>query len=234
MPGITYLCKVNHCFNRFKQLLFSFINCSTANSTSVDTQISDSLKNKEVLSSMCDNVKESLRTSITEVSTKIDRLLSRNDDLQMEISSASEQIDVPAKTSVAAATALNVNILDELADRECRQKNLIIYNFPENSDHQADKAKFLELSKLVFNLDLNVTKIIRLGKRNDEKRRPLLVGLDSDAAKIEILSQSGKLRRFDQYNEVYIVADKMKFTLWLTKPSLRGRSTKNLLMNLNL
>ena len=125
MPGITYLCKVNHCFNRFKQLLFSFINCSTANSTSVGTQISDSLKNKEVLSSMCDNVKESLRTSITEVSTKIDRLLSRNDDLQMEISSASEtyQIDVPAKTSAAAATALNVNILDELADRERRRKN---------------------------------------------------------------------------------------------------------------
>ena len=111
---------------------------------------------------------------------------------------------------------------------------MIIYNFTENSDHQADKAKFLELSKLVFNLDLNVTKIIRLGKRNDEKCRPLLAGLDSDAAKIEILSQSGKLRRFDQYNEVYIVADKTKFTLWLTKLSMRGRSTKNLLMNLNL
>ena len=27
VPGITYLCKVNHCCNRFKQLLFSFINC---------------------------------------------------------------------------------------------------------------------------------------------------------------------------------------------------------------
>ena len=120
---VTYLCKVNHCCNRFKQLLFSFINCSTANSTSVDTQISDSLKNKEVLSSMCDNVKESLRTSITEVSTKIDRLLSRNDDLQMEISSASEQIDVPAKTGVAAATASTAsstahNMIDELADRD--------------------------------------------------------------------------------------------------------------------
>ena len=239
VPGITYLCKVNHCCNRFKQLLFSFINCSTANSTSVDTQISDSLKNKEVLSSMCDNVKESLRTSITEVSTKIDRLLSRNDDLQMEISSASEQIDVPAKTSAAAATAstaLNVNILDELADRDRRRKNLIIYNFPENSDHQADKAKFLELSKLVFNLDLNITKIIRLGKRNDEKRRPLLVGLDSDAAKIEVLSQSGKLCRFDQYNEVYIVADKTKYEREKHKKlvnelkSRRSKGEKNLII----
>ena len=107
----------------------------------------------------------------------------------MEINSASEQIDVPTKTSTAApSTALNVNILDELADRECRRKNLIIYNFPENSDYQTNKAKFLELSRMVFNLDLNIAKVIRLGKRNGEKPRTLLVGLDNNATKIEILS----------------------------------------------
>ena len=106
----------------------------------------------------------------------------------MEINSASEQIDVSTKTSTAAAsTALNVNILDELADRERRRKNLIIYNFPENSDYQTNKAKFLELLKW-FNVDLNITKVIRLGKRNGEKPRTLLVGLDNDATKIEILS----------------------------------------------
>ena len=123
-----------------------------------------------------------------------------------------------------------------MADRERRRKNLIIYNFPKNSDHQADKAKFLELSKPVFNLDLNITKIIRLGKRNDEKRRPLLVGLDSDAAKIEVLSQSGKLRRFDQYNEVYIVADKTKYEREKHKKlvnelkSRRSKGEKNLII----
>ena len=46
-----------------------------------------------------------------------------------------------------------------------------------------------------------------------------------DATKIEILSQSGKLRRFDQYNEVYIVAGKTKY---------EREKHKNLLMNLNL
>ena len=113
---------------------------------------------------------------------------------------------------------------------------MIIYNFPENSDHQADKAEFLKLSKLVFNLDLNITKIICLGKRNDEKRRPLIVGLDSDAAKIEILSQSGKLRWFDQYNEVYIVADKTKYEREKHKKlvnelkSRRSKGEKNLII----
>ena len=88
---------------------------------------------------------------------------------------------------------------------------MIIYNFPKNSDYQTDKAKFLELSKMAFNLDFNITKVIRLGKRNGEKPRPLLVGLDNDATKTEILSQSGKLHRFDQYNKVYIVADKTEY-----------------------
>ena len=40
--------------------------------------------------------------------------LNCNNDLQMEINSASEQTDVPTKTSTAAASiAYNVNILDE-------------------------------------------------------------------------------------------------------------------------
>ena len=88
---------------------------------------------------------------------------------------------------------------------------MIIYNFPENSDYQTDKAKFLELSKMAFNLDVTIIKVICLGKRNGEKPRSLLVGLDKDTTKTEILSQSGRLRQFDQYNKVYNVADKTKY-----------------------
>ena len=216
VPGITYLCKVNHCCNRFKQLLFSFLNCSTADSISVDAQISDSLKNKEVLSSMCDNVKESLRTSITEVSTKIDRLLSRNDDLQMEISSASEQIDVPAKTSAAAATASTAsstahNIIDELADRDRRKKNIIVYNLPEPSDRAADKVSFLALYKTVFDQDASVIRVTRLGRRLENKHRPLLVCFEHEDDKITVISRSNLLRHHDQYKGVFLAPDRTKF-----------------------
>ena len=193
VPGITYLCKVNHCYSRFKQLLFSFVNSTSI----VDRETSDPLKNEEALSRVCDNVKETLQISITDISSKIDKLLSCNNDLQMEINSASDQIDVSTKSSATAQhlspTTSSLSILDELADRERRRKNLIVYNFPENSDYQAEKAKFVELSNTVFNLDLNITKAIRLGKRNDEKPRPLLVSLDNDTEKTEILSQSNKL-----------------------------------------
>ena len=62
----------------------------------------------------------------------------------MDINSASEQIDASANIKVNAATTPTLSILDELADRERRRKNLIVYNFPENGDHQVDKTKFQE------------------------------------------------------------------------------------------
>ena len=212
VPGITYFCKLNNCCSRFKQLLFSFVSSSTSiSSAPVDTEASDSVMNLATLSSKCDNVKETLHKSITELSLKVDRLLSCNSDLQMDINSASEQIDASANTKVNTATAPTLGILDELADRERRRKNLIAYNFPENGDSPVDKTKFQELSTTVFNLDLSITKVYRLGKRKDDKPRPLLIGLESETEKAEILSQSGKLRRYDQYNDVYIVADKTKY-----------------------
>ena len=191
---------------------------STTTTVPVDTEISDSLNNQEALSNMCNNMKETLQQSIAEISSKIDRLFSSNSDLCMDINSASEQIDISAKTSINSSSAQHfssatpsLSILDELADRERRRKNLIIYNFSENPDLQADRSKFQELSATVFDLNLNMTRVTRLGKRNDEKPRPLLISLENDNERAKILSQSGKLRRHNLYKNVYIAADKTKY-----------------------
>ena len=47
-------------------------------------------------------------------------------------------------TSVYAASsaAHTCSIIDELADRDRRKKNIIIYNLPEVTDHAADKVLF--------------------------------------------------------------------------------------------
>ena len=84
-------------------------------------------------------------------------------------------------------------------------KNLIIYNFPEISDYQANKE---EVSKIVFNLDLSITNVICLGKRNDEKPRLLFVGLDNNGTKSKFFLSPAS------------------FVLWLTKLNMRGRNTK--------
>ena len=63
--------------------------------------------------------------------------------------------------------------MDELADREKRKKNVIVYNLPEASDHEADKCCFLDLCKKVYNADINVNKMVHLGKKSTDKQRPL-------------------------------------------------------------
>jgi len=47
-----------------------------------------------------------------------------------------------------------MNILDELVDREQRRKNLVVYNFKEPSECQADKINFQELCSVAFKVDI--------------------------------------------------------------------------------
>ena len=86
-----------------------------------------------------------------------------------------------------------------------------MYNFPESNDRAADKTAFLELCSAVFHLNIDITKAFRLGKKNGDKHRPLLIGLEHEENKSSILSCSHKLRNHDQYKCVYIVSDKTKF-----------------------
>ena len=64
----------------------------------------------------------------------------------MEIDNTSESISVPAQSKFYASAASPSNsalsIIDELADREKRRKNVIVYNFPEASDRKADSGSF--------------------------------------------------------------------------------------------
>ena len=63
----------------------------------------------------------------------------------------------PSSTSASAASSTAHSIIYELADRDRRKKNIIIYNLPEATDHAADKVSFLALCKTFSNLDALVT-----------------------------------------------------------------------------
>lgn len=108
-----------------------------------------------------------------------------------------------------------VSIADELADRERRKRNLIMYNVPETTDRRLDKSFFDNLCKTVYNLNVPTTKVFRLGKRKDKneqpQHRPLLVALENQSHKHILLSCSGQLRCCEEYKNVYIVSDKTKF-----------------------
>ena len=103
-----------------------------------------------------------------------------------------------------------LDIVNEMADRDRRKRSIVIYNLTEGNDHKTDIEAFKALSSRVFKLDVNITKVIRLGPKITKKQRPLLLTLKDINDKIYLLSHSHFLRRHDQYNRVYIVPDRTK------------------------
>lgn len=161
-----------------------------------------------------DTTCKNLRKSIDEVSTKINELSSHNSNLQMEIETTSESLGAPVQPKslvYSASSNAALSIADELADRERRKRNVIIYNFPEAPDREADKASFISLCKSVYKCEFDINKIMRLGKKVTDKTRPLLLCLDHEEDKNLILSRSYLLHRNSQYSKVFVTPDRTKF-----------------------
>ena len=133
----------------------------------------------------------------------------------MDIDTASESLSDsvesrPVLPSVSPSiTALS--IADELADRERRKNNIIFYNFMETSDHQTDKDSFVNFCSFVFNCNVKISQVLRLGKKIANKHRPLLLGFEHYDDKVSILSHAYLLCHNDQYSDVFIVPDRTKF-----------------------
>ena len=123
---------------------------------------------------------------------------SRETELKNRIDDTSKQInsDTSASKTVEPSAIAAVSIADELIERERRKYNLIVYNLPEPSEQDADKSEFINLCKVISNLDIIV---IRLGKRFEDKCRPLLVGVEDLSHKTTVLSRAPSLRHHTQY-----------------------------------
>ena len=50
-------------------------------------------------------------------------------------------------------------------EREGKTIIIIVYNFPEASDHQSDKDSFADFCNSVFKHNGNVNRMLRLGKK---------------------------------------------------------------------
>ena len=205
--NVSYYCELNCCNNRIKQLVADWKLSQSASPVDVE----EVNKSVQSLSSRYD----SLTQSVKELSTKIESLLTRNENLQMEVNSISEPTATPNQPDTVpfvsmSSTGTTLTILDELADRERRRKNLIVYNLAESSESQSDQPKLQELCSSVFKKDITLTKTVRLGRKNGSKPRPLLACFDDVSIRNRILSVSGKLRKFDQYKNTYIAPDRTK------------------------
>jgi len=148
----------------------------------------------------------------TNLAEKVKELCAHNATLQDQLQKASS--DLTAKSTLISsdcdAPVSTFKVADEIADRDRRKRNVIVYNLSEESNRAADKAKFIEVCKAITDNVISVVKLFCLGRKVDNKYRPLLVGLDSETDKQSILSAAPRLRSSNEFKQVYIVTDMAK------------------------
>ena len=117
-----------------------------------------------------------------------------------------------------------IDAIDEYIDRERRKCNLIVHNVPENTMMTRDRTeanhKDYDAFKEIVNSGLkiqefNIKKVTRLGKKWDTKTgkkweskpRLLLVVLEDESSKKNILSSAKQLRNSEEWGNIFISPD---------------------------
>ena len=106
-----------------------------------------------------------------------------------------------------------VQALTEFADRERRKNNIIIHNIAESTEDTAplretsDRTTIKDLIRNGTKLDdVNIEKLVRIGKRNPNRPRLLLVTLDCERTKI--LSNAWRLKNNTKWENTFIDPDR--------------------------
>ena len=94
--------------------------------------------------------------------------------------------------------------------RDRRKKNVAIYNLPEAKDREADKLSASSLLETAYGLKCPINRVICLGRRIENKHRPLLVCFECIDDKAIVVSRSYLLCHHDQFKKVFVVLDRTK------------------------
>jgi len=183
----------------------------------VDESIASSDNAQKTTQTLWRSEHHNLCNSISALSDKIKGLCDHNDQLQNQINTtvsslntASEQV----QTLPYVPSSNPAEFVDEYLNRERRKMNLVIHGLPESSatsssERQlADSNSFVGLVDSEFKIsNLEIGKCFRLGKRKNDKPRPLLVMLTDISVKRQILRNAKLLRNSNSYKSVFISPD---------------------------
>ena len=125
---------------------------------------------------------------------------------------ASSDLTTKSTSSLSDSDAASstFDVANEIAERDRRKRNIIVYNLPEKTERADDKVKLTEMCKEITDVELKITKTFRLGKRVESKHRPLLVGLETEDDRACLLSVAPRLRLSTEFKQVFIALDMTK------------------------
>ena len=140
VPSMLYFCNHNKCYLRLKRIVGEFLKSSADESGKLSDLIENTLQrnDKFLVSTLSGHIEK----WIEDVGETIKNLLSSQCGLQEEVESFSKLLQdssVPSTGVTPVPAQVCTTIADELAERERRKRNVVIYNLPEAKDREADK-----------------------------------------------------------------------------------------------
>ena len=124
---------------------------------------------------------QNLRQAISDLPHKINQLQTSETETQNQIKETKKALSSaysPSSTYLSVADT----IVQQLEDKNDRKNNILFFSIPESetSNSEVDPNFVSKLCKDVYNLDIEVLKAFRLGKKLANKSRLLLVQLESE------------------------------------------------------
>lgn len=189
--------------------------------------LKDSAKShNEKIDSINMNV-SSIKDQLTEIKNTTQHLIAENANFKVQISSLTNSIDATNEkvkslendfqqiksstpTAPLAQKAIQTmcnDLIAELQEREERKKNIIIVGIPEphcedmSEKRKADREKVHEITSSIYAECPKSDKIIRLGKYDPNKMRPLKVCFASPDVTLSILKN--KVNNKDETVKIY-------------------------------
>lgn len=118
------------------------------------------------------------------------------------------------KPDLSLRDAQNISqVFDGFLDKNRRSRNIVVHNLPEQqgqslSDRsKADMSLFVTMAKEVFRLNCKPTRSFRAGKVIPDRARLLIITLENEETKHEILSMAAQLRSSSNWTRVFITPD---------------------------
>jgi len=128
LNNVMYYCDTNNCISHIKQHLFTLLN---------QDKLDEPDHSRLIVQ------QEDLSKHLDDLSLKIADLSAKQQILQQSIqniSSITDSINQKDTNSHLPSTSSGsaLNIVDEMADRDRRKHNIVVYNFTEGNDRKAD------------------------------------------------------------------------------------------------
>lgn len=146
-------------------------------------------------------------------------------EMEDKISSEVNKLNNKPRTTEIEATGGNAEryspedtLFDELNARKNKETNMVVYGVPESASQvareriQYDRSftlKLLQACETVCDPS-KITRVVRLGNKEDGKKRPMRVILSSVAIKTELFGNLSKLKGKENFKGVRVVHDMTK------------------------